>query len=80
MRPSLWLVALVQGWLLPAVLQAPVGEVGASQGSASVPPRCRSGIALANGVVDYFLGVGVKAGHCCDGEGGMKESDSSCGV
>ena len=51
---SLWLVTLVQRWLLPVMLQVPVGKVSPSRGSASVPPCCRAGILLANTVVDYF--------------------------
>ena len=53
MPVSWWLVALVQGWLLPAMPQVPMDKVSASQGSASVPPRCRAGVSLANAVAAY---------------------------
>lgn len=51
---SLWLVTLVQLWLLPVMLQVLMGKVSAFQSSASVPLRCSAGVLLTNTTVDYF--------------------------
>lgn len=79
MPVSLWLVTLVQRWLLPVTFPVPVGKVSASWGSASIPPPLRSWDLAGKLGGRLFSGLGIKAGHCRDG-GGLKEGNSLLGV
>lgn len=79
MPMSLWLVTLVQRWLLPVMLQVLMGEVSTFQSSAPVPFHCRAEVLLANTAADYFQAWGSKLLPDVV-VGGMKAGSSLLGV